>query len=225
MQYADFLAGINGYYERYGAGLKKQANAHMKAWMSDLRSNTSAREQEEILVKFCTGLCDTGDLHWMRERGNGQLPYELHNWLRDTLYPYCVQNRMPYLRWYYELYRNDKIGHEIAAELLLRAYHHEECDGRTVELVMKYWLNMLGFGAHHFPTVCCIQEEDYQQAMEHCLEILENHDVAPVLRSTVAYYRKLYGAWERYERSDREVDFLVCCEHEGIEFEGAPMFF
>lgn len=224
MNYTDFIEKITCYYKQYESGLKKQANALMKTAICELRK-VSAEEQDEILVQFCTALCDTRELQWMLNRGNGRLPFELHNWLRDALYPYCVQNRMPHLRWYYELYKSDETGHKIAADLLFRAYQHEARDRQTVELLLKYWLHMLGFGAHHFPAGCCVTEQDYQQALVQCLEIVEKHDVAPALRSAVEYYRKLYAAWERYEDTGREADFHVCCNEEGISFKGAPMFF
>ena len=69
---------------------------------------------------------------------------------------------MPHLRWAHQIYMRGL--HELGGdELLRRAYRHERCDERTVELYFGMLLDALDWGAHHFPDGCLIERSYYEQ--------------------------------------------------------------
>ena len=95
---------MNCYLEIYIKGLKKQANAKMKEVVCNLH-NTSNGDLDYIMHRFLSEYCDTGIWNNLKERGNGDIPFALKEFIRIWLTPRCEEKKMPELRWYYELYR------------------------------------------------------------------------------------------------------------------------
>jgi hypothetical protein len=63
-------------------------------------------------------------------------------------------------------------------ELLRRAYRHEHCDARTMELYFYMLLDALDWGAHHFPEGCLIERSYYNQLTSEARDVREKHEIS-----------------------------------------------
>ncbi len=219
--YEEFINGVNEYYRLYNTGLKKQGNAYLKEYIKKFRDRPK-EEQDVILNEFCRFVCDGEEGKKLLERGNGELPFELRSVVFEYLLEKCNRNEMPHMRWYYALFNSSRTAYEDGvpdpADILKRAYAHKDCDEKTVEFYFCYWLNILDWGAHHFPEACIIDEEEYEFAFEKCKEISNKHAVSEKLLSEADYFKKLYEAWERYLAEDKKRPFDEYCAENGINF-------
>jgi len=219
--YAEFLSGVNEYYRLYGTGLKKRGNAYLKEYIKKFRARPK-EERDAILNEFCRFVCDGEEGKKLLERGNGELPFELRSVVSEYLVEKCNRNEMPHMRWYYELFNSSRLAFEDGAldpaDILKRAYAHRGCDGKTVEFYFRYWLNILDWGAHHFPEACIIDKEEYEFAFENIEKISNAHAVPEELSLEAEYFKKLYKAWERYLAEDKKRPFCDYCAENGVTF-------
>lgn len=127
--------------------------------MSKFKSKFSQTQRDCALGKLCREILDENksELKNLKNRGNGELPFELGELVGEYLKRRCIAGEMPHLRWAYQIYMRGL--HELGRdELLRRAYRHERCDEqRTVELYFCILLDALDWGAHHFPEGCPIE--------------------------------------------------------------------
>lgn len=140
MNYTEFLARLDEcYYTYYDKGLKKQANANIKALMQELDA-LPQEVRDSICYQFCQNYFDsTPNTYRNRHnaRGNGDVAYELGLRLKTYLQYQSEQNQMPHLRWLYQFTRNE--------EPLQHAYAHPDRDLKTIELIFNrmidnvYW--------------------------------------------------------------------------------------
>ena len=123
------------YLRFYGAGLKKRANAHLKGAVCKFKSEFSEAERDYALGKLCREILDENqsELKNLKNRGNGELPFRLGELVGEYLKRRCIAGEMPHLRRAYQIYT--RCLRELDKnDLLRRAYRHERCDARTVEL-------------------------------------------------------------------------------------------
>lgn len=219
MNYKMFLEGLQEYYKLYEKGLKKQANKYIENYVNKF-SECSAEEIEAVMFSFSKELCDDNKYNFMEigKRGNGRIPYCLDVYLREYLYNECLKNRMPHLRWYYELYRKDRIGVEYAFDMLKKAYQSKECDEKTVVLMFEYWLELLAWGSHHFPDGCIIKKETAENAIKECEKIISEKEIDDKLRTELVYFKKLYLCYYKFEAEGRIKEFNEYCIEENIEY-------
>ncbi len=219
--YTEFIKGVNEYYRLFNTGLKKQGNAYLSEFAKKFRL-CHTDKKNEILNEFCRFVCDTEVGKELLKRGNGELPYELKKIVLEYLREKCKQNEMPHLRWFYELFKNSRETYENGAldiyDILLRAYKHRDCDEKTVEFYFNYYLDILSWGAHHFPDCCIIDKREYELALENCKKFSNERTVPEKLLSDAVYFQKLYNAWERYLSEDRKRPFDEICAEVGISF-------
>lgn len=225
MRYDEFMSKIKQYYVLYQKGLKKQANSYIKDYLAEFKSSVCQEEYNSIFFDLCKEICNSKEKHWMMIRGNGSLPFELNNCVRDYLYVECEKNKMPHLRWFYQLYHNDRIGCIDAEKMIRRAYQHKECDTNTVELFMDFWLDILAWGAHHFPDGCIIEKETYQSAIKECEKIIDEKEVNKAQCTKLKYYKRLYCCWEKFIEEKRTRDFEDYCKDANIYFEGIKAYY
>lgn len=223
ISYAEFMEGLNNYYELVDKGLKKKANQYIEVFVKEL-STVDKDHLNTILYSFLKKLCDKNKYNEY-SRGNGRLPYVLDNLLRDYLYAECTKNKMPQLRWYYELYRTDRIGHKYAFDMLEKAYEHEECDQETVNLLFEAHIGILAWGSHHFPEGCILERDKASFEIDTCKSILQNHAVEDSLLDALDYFERLYSCYFKYVDDGRVKDFDLYCIEEQIEFEPINAFF
>ena len=138
--------------------------------------------------------------------------------LRDYLYSECLENKMPQLRWFYELYKNDKFGVNYARNMLEKAYLSEKCDTKTVELFFYMWIEILAWGSHHFPNGCLITKEAMENAVKQCKKIISEKDVNEKFRKQLEYFETLYICYYQFEEDNRTKTFEDYCHQADIEF-------
>lgn len=117
MEFDEFIEGLSHYYLLYDKGLKKQENKYIEDYVQTI-SAWDRHKLNDVLFQFARELCDIENCGFVKlvRRGNGRLPYALDVLLRDYLYSECLENKMPQLRWFYELYQNDRFGGMYAKE-------------------------------------------------------------------------------------------------------------
>lgn len=216
MDYDTFKKGLLEYYKIYEKGLKKQANKYIEDYVKTI-STWESNSRKQVLFQFTKELCDD-KCHDFMKRGNGRIPYALDVYLRDYLYSECLDNKMPQLRWFYELYRNDKFGWEYAVGMLEKAYVHESCDEKTVELLFDSWLGVLTWGAHHFPDGCIITKDEMENAVKQCKKIISEKEVAEGLKADLQYFELLYSCFYKFVEEGRIKTFEEYCDEANIDF-------
>ena len=152
------------YLRLYYTGLKKQANEHLKGAVHKFKREFSEAERDYALNELCREILDESEseLKNLKSRGNGELPFRLGELVGEYLKRRCIAGAMPHLRWAYQIYTRS-LWELDKNDLLRRAYRHERCDARTVELYFCMLLDALDWGAHHFPEVCLIERAYYEQ--------------------------------------------------------------
>lgn len=206
MLYKEFGSRLLSYLALYEKGLKKQANSDMKETAAWLRGLPDA-EQDSILHQFLTEYCDAALWEQLHQRGNGDMPYALREYILSWLTPRCEAKYMPELRWYYELYRNHPTGIRYAVKYLEDAYASPECDQKTVDLLFDSFVDELGWGAHHFPDGCILEQAVIENCMQQCEAILAAHAVSEYPAYRFEYYKRLYACYEQYKADGKIKSF------------------
>lgn len=224
MEYQQFKDRIKTYYGLYENGLKKQANKYIEDFVKEIQV-LSYMEKETVLYCFAHDLCDEKEYEYLKNRGNGSIPFALNQCLREWLYKKCLENKMPELRWFYELYYQDKIGYKFAFQFLQNAYKSKECDSKTVNLLFAANIDTLGWGAHHFPEGCIITVATRNMAFSKCKEISSERTVDSMLLAQLKYYEVLYSCYDKYVDDGKVKDFSQYCDDANLEFYEAKTYY
>lgn len=230
MTFDEFKAGVDKYSELfYGKGLKKQANKLLFEFADNFKKNVPQSDGDEILYRFCREILEEGKFPEFRGYGL-RLPFQLSGLVFDYLMRECEKNKMPQMRWEYQLFgkyynpHDQKCEHS-PYEILERAYAHPNCDQLTVDLYFNAQLDELGFGAHHFPEGCCIAREYYKECVGICEKILSEKEVGAELIEEYRFYKALYELWYKWSDSGRDGDFAELCRQAGVEFAPIKAFY
>ena len=151
------------YLRLYDAGLKKRANEYLKGTVGKFKSEFSQTQRNYALGELCCEILDESksELKNLKNRGNGELPFRLGELVGEYLKNRCIAGQMPHLRWAYQICAHG-LGEFDKNDLLRRAYRHERCDARTVELYFCMLLDAIDWGAHRFPEGCLIERARYE---------------------------------------------------------------
>lgn len=228
MTYDEFISAIDKYWELFEYGLKKQANKYLFEF-TDSCTEVYQNELDAILERFCLEFID-GDLFSEHHKGNGNLPFQLTRLIDEYLKRQTEQDKMPHLRWAYQLFGRYYNPHDPENEhfnygILERAYNHPERDAKTAMLLFEAQIDVLGFGAHHFPDGCCISREEYGQSIALAEKILSENEIPCGLANELDYYRRLYSAWYEWFDSGKQGDFAEKCRAAGINWEEIPVYY
>lgn len=230
MTYEEFTAGIGEYSALFEKGLKKQANRALFAFAEEFKRNVPQDNADELLFRFCREFYDEGVFPELREHGCIRLPYQLMGLLHEYLNRECAADKMPQLRWAYQLggrYYNpfDPNLENDPYDILEKAYSHPECDQKTVELYFECQIYELDFGAHHFPDGCCIKREVYEEDVRTAERILAEHTLPPEFAEELEYYKTLYRIYFEWSDGGRKGDFDELCRAAGISFTAPKAFY
>lgn len=230
MTYEEFTAGIGEYKALFDKGLKKQANKLLFEFTDKFRANVPMAEGDEILCRFCREFLDEGKFTEFRIFGSPNLPYQLTGLIHDCLKRECELNKMPQMRWQYQIFGKYYDPHASQGEerpyfILERAYEHPECDQMTVDLYFTAQLDELGFGAHHFPEGCCIARSVYADCVAVCERILSEKTINPELQAEFREYKALYELYYSWSDGGRHGRFDELCRTAGIDFTPVEAFY
>lgn len=224
MLYENFSDELKEYIEMYLKGLKKQANNEIEDTIARLGAS-KPKEIDEILFRFLTEYCDENKWMLIKSRGNADVPFALKEFIRPWLEARCEKKSMPELRWYYEMFRNHREGYKYAIEYLEEAYNSDKCDQRTIDLLFDSYLDILGWGAHHFPDGCIIEKSAKEKAIENCEKIMSEKHVSEMYVNQLNYYIGLYDCYDKYKANGEEGDFEEFCEKNGLKYQYTRAFF
>ncbi|WP_314041801.1 hypothetical protein [Campylobacter showae] len=116
--------------------------------------------------------------------------------------------------------------HELSRdELLRRAYCHERCGARTVELYFCMLLGTLDQGAHHFPEGYLIERSYYEQLIRKARDVMQKHEISARLNLEFEYFVKLYECYFEFKSRGGEVDFYALREKAGLNFAPVKSFY
>lgn len=212
MDYKNFLQNLQTlYFDLYEKGLKKQANAALREFM--LKFDTLTQEQKnELLGQMAFEIFESRTAQKWLERGNGELPYELNLCLREYLARETAANKMPQMRWYFELARD--------FDALKCAYSHPQCDERTIWLMFEWNLSFLDFWQHHFPDYCLASREDVEAAFDDCDAMLARHTsgINNEQKREFEYFKQLYELFWEWSAGDKSVELEDFCDERGLGF-------
>lgn len=233
MTYGEFKAGVDEYIELVDKGLKKQANKTLFELADRFKAEVSEDEADGILHLFCRDILEDNGYPKFREfgfRGTTQLPFQLSGLVFDYLIRECEKNKMPQMRWEYQLFGKYYNPHDPKCEhspyeILERAYNHPECDRLTVDLYFDAQLNELGFGAHHFPEGCCISREYYEECVSVCEKILSEKTISPEMEREYREYKTLYELFYNWIDNGRVGRFDEICRDAGLDFAPVPAYY
>ena len=217
---------LREYLRLYDAGLKKRANEHLKGAVGKFKSEFSEAQRDYALGELCREILDEdqSELKNLKNRGNGELPFELGELVGECPKGHCDAGEMPHLRWAYQICAHGlrELGRD---ELLRRAYRHERCDERTVELYFCMLLDALDWGAHHFPESCLIERSCYEQLTSEARDVREKHEISARLNLEFEYLVKLYECYFEFKSRGGEVDFYELCKEAGLNFAPVKAFY
>ena len=130
---------LREYLRLYDAGLKKRTNEHLKSTVSKFKSEFSQTERDYALGELCCEILDESksELKNLKNRGNGELPFELGELVGEYLKGRCYAGEMPHLRWAYQICTRG-LGELDKDGLLRRAYRHEHCDGTNCGAILLH---------------------------------------------------------------------------------------
>lgn len=158
------------------------------------------------------------------------LPFQITELLNSYLNRECEKNKMPQMRWAYQIFGKGFNPHDTQLEhnpyyILECAYAHEECDYQTVQLYFGEQVECLWWGQHHFPEGCLITQKEFNDTVDTARRILSEKSVDLQLVQEFEYYVQLYHIYFKWQETGRKGDFYELCKNEGIEYKGIPTFY
>lgn len=229
MNYEEFITEVEKYWDLRDKGLKKQANRFLFEFTKRFKQEVSESNADEILFQFCREYID--ELKFPGDNlPRRHLPFQLTELLNSYLNRECAKNKMPQMRWAFEIFgkyynpHNPKREHN-PYHILERAYAHEQCDQKTVDLYFNEQVDFLWWGQHHFPEGCIIAREEFEAAVQTGRKILSEKTVPPPLAADFEYYVKLYQIYFNWQDNGRDGDFYELCKAEGLDYKPIPAFY
>lgn len=131
---------------------------------------------------------------------------------------------MPYLRWIYQLqlysccnYKNiENAEYYNSEDILIHANRIDPSDIKTVNLLLKLYMDGLWFGSHHLPEYILLNEREVNvlfNKVNHFIEKYESRieNVESILED-INYYNELYKSWFKYKGENRNISFMEWCK-------------
>lgn len=231
MTYEEFIEGYKEYLKIVDSGLKKQANKFLFGFVEEFGKLVPKGEADDILFRFCREYFDE---EIFRDDKNYplRLPFQLSGLLFEYLSRECGMNKMPQLRWKYELfgwYYDPFEPNTDPVDPLERAYEHPERDLKTAVLYFNEQMHILEFGAHHFPDGCCIEKTAYEKAVFAAEKILSENELPRDTANTSAreleFFKRLYELYYRWSENGRQGDFAELCRKNDLDFSPTAAYY
>lgn len=218
IDYSDFDVSSlwNDYAETRNKGLKKIANIKLKKLVEYLEIKT--KEDTRRFVEYlCIERFEKGNIK------DFQQPI-----IEGIILPVIVEavehEEMPYLRWIYQLelysccnYKNiENVEYYNSEDILVCANNIDPSDIKTINLLLKLYIDRLWFGSHHLPDYILINEKDVNDLLNKVNHLIEKYEsrienIRSILEN-IKYYDDLYKSWFKYKSKNRNISFSEWCE-------------
>lgn len=214
--------GLNHYLNLWEKGLKKQANQYIRIFLQTLEETIVETSFHHILEEFCYKYFDQVEYLRLKELHGSILPHELNRVLWHFLKKKCDQRCMPHMRWICQMYEGyynpfDPKREYEPERILEQAYHHKQCDQKTVDMYLQIQLDWLRWGAHHFPDCCLTTKQLYFDTVNKIETIIKEHPVDVKQLDVFHYFTTLYTCYYQYEESGKTKDYYQICEDAGLQ--------
>ena len=219
MNYTSFIKHLyDDYVDIYEKGLRKEANKSIQDFFF-IFDEINQDERDKLFYKFCEDYCDDNveQVTQLSERGNGALPYELAKRILAYLEKCYEENKMPQVRWYYEMAYDIGVKSIDSREVIDKAYNHKQRDEKSINLMFSSKVGTLSWGSHHFPEGCIIGKEVVEETIKSANEMITKHEIKDELKDEFYDYCKLYELWWEFEKNDA-TDFTDFCDKNGLKF-------
>lgn len=213
---SDISSLWNDYAETRNKGLKKIANEKLKKLVEYLETKTK-EDKRRFVDYLCIERFEKGSIK------DFQQPI-----VEGIILPVIVEGveheEMPYLRWIYQLqlysccnYKNiENIEYYNSEDILIHANRIDPSDIKTVNLLLKLYMDGLWFGSHHLPEYILINEREVNVLFDKVNHLIEKYESRiEDIRSTledIKYYNDLYKSWFKYKSQNRNISFLEWCK-------------
>lgn len=231
MTYREFIDGIEKYWELFEQGLKKQANKYLFDFAERFKKEVPQEAGDVLLFRFCADYIDGDRFDDHKRYGDINLPFQLTGLLNDYFVRECKAEKMPQMRWAFQLFGRYYNPHDPQQEemkpfaLLEKAYSHPDCDQKTVDLYLEKQVECLEFGAHHFPEGCCISREEYEDTIKTAEKIIAERKAPEQLTDEVRYFKALYELYYKWHDGGRVGDFAELCSANGVPFHAVRAYY
>lgn len=209
---------LDEYAELWRRGLKKQANSVMKELVDQLERLPTHKDRDAIIIPFCHEFFARKAQGESPLGHHGRLPYDLEQLVEKTVSRQCDQHGMPWLRWYFELFRNNPVFSEQAFARLRQALVRKDVDRESVDLYFDELLEWLEFGHHHFPEGCLYATEEYHDLINEGEELIREFPLDDRRIASFQHHKRLYGCWDEWKARDQEGSFEDLCDKMGVSF-------
>lgn len=211
MSYEEFVKLLmEEYYGPWLKGLKQQANENVANFLvkfDELDINLQNNIYENICNTICDGEDEDDDVNLLLQRGHGGLTSELYRRIEKYLRTEATENnKMPHLRWYYELFNSPMIY-----SMLNDAYSHKDCDEKTVDLLFSSQITTLFWGAYHLNEgKISIDQPKYLLTIDLCQKIINDNKfpISPRLFNQYNRFKEVYNAYYKFLREDNINEFV-----------------
>jgi len=120
-----------------------------------------------------------------------EFQHQLHIQIFPILEKMCSENKMPHLRWHYEISEN--------VEMLNKAYRHEDCDEKTVELMAYHYFDCFEQGLYDIQNGIFAKEQYHNRLLDEINEFIQRHSMENThWQEAHEYYRELFSNWHKY---------------------------
>ena len=189
-----FKKEYNSYYDLREKGLKKEANEKLEELMEYFDSLDDDMKRS-ICYKMCRLYLDTKEI--------SELQFPFSHRIIAILAMDCEENKMPQMRWYYQLTGDKK--------MLKKAFEQKKDDEKTIHLMVESFLYELWNGAHHMPYCCLIEKDKSDELLDNLRTILESCELPDDIKKEYEYYFNLYSDWWRFDKDLSTKGFLEWC--------------
>lgn len=218
MDYKQFIEAMQNYWTLRDKGSKKTANEFLSSFVKEFQKNIPEEMQDAILFQFCKEYID--EMKYLDDGLRRHFPFPMMEMIKRYLNRECEKNKMPQMRWTFQLFENYNPQHfkngRTPHAMLEKAYLHEQCDQRTIDLYLNEQMMQLWWGQHHFPKGALITKDEFEAIVRTIHKILSEKSAAHSLEVDFNEYVKLYRIYFAWEEAGKNSDFYALCADEGI---------
>ena len=220
----------NDYADTRNKGLKKIANNKLKKLIEFVNFKDD-HEKKEFVDYLCNERIENENIEDFQQ----PLIVDL---ILPVIIPMVNMEKMPYLRWLYQLniynsliYKkyDNLLQYYNSEEILIKANKIDCSDIKTVTLLIDMYMHDLWYGSHHLPDFILIDEKDVNNLLSKVSEIVKKYEshinCANSIYEDIKYYRDLYESWFTYKCENLDLTFDEWCKRNNKDFSWVSAYY